>query len=170
MMRSLGSADRRFVAWSAVIGALAALVAVVAWIVVARSGPDSVGGDRAAIEQAAATAVTEVMTFAPDDDPARRAAVAELLTGSLAADYLGRGADVVFPSAESAGISMAAQVIDVGVAESDGRTARTLVFVDQSVSTGPAAEPDRLAVARWATMRLVDGEWRLARLETVAPQ
>lgn len=164
-------ADRRFVRGWAVLVAIAVVVAVVAGAFALRGGGQQRESDRIAVEEATAAAVGELMTFAPTDEAADRAAVAERLSGALAADYLGRGPDVVFTGATASKITMTGTVLDVGVAEmTDGR-ARTLVFVDQLISVGDqGGAPERVGVSRWATMTKVDGRWLLAHLEPVSPQ
>lgn len=164
-------ADRRFVAIWAVVTSVAVIVAVVAGVLAWR-GTSADDDDAAApIRQAAAIAVTDLMNFSPDDDAADRARVAERLTGALAADYLTRGPDVVFPAATTSRVEMAAVVLDVGVTERTDSRARVLVFVDQSIALqGAPGEPERIGVARWATMTAEDGRWLLARLEPVSPQ
>lgn len=163
-------ADRRFLsAWAVVVG-LALVVALVSGVVWSRSGNGDDAAARAAVERAAAAAVDELMNFAPDEPAARRAAVADLLTGSLAGDYLTRGPDVVFPGATASRISMSATVLDTGVAEIRESRARAMVFAEQTIRVGDRDEPERVGVARWATLRRVDGAWRLARLEPVSPQ
>ena len=94
--------------------------------------------------------------------------MAARLSGSLAADYLTRGPDVVFPGATGSRVTMATTVLDVGVAELRARGARTLVFADQQISLpGESGEPERIAVTRWATL-IKDGDrWLLTRLEPV---
>lgn len=159
-------ADRRFVTRCAALIVLAAVVAAAAGLSLWHSDSDD-ADELATVEYAAAAVVTDLMNFAPDDGPERRDEVAGRLTGALAADYLGRGPDVVFTGAVASRITMAATVIDVGVAEWGSGRARALVFVDQTVSL-PGDEPERLGVSRWATMVRVDGRWLLARLETVA--
>lgn len=164
-------ADRRFVAIWAVVISVAVIVAVVAGVLAWRG--TSVGDDDAAapIRQAAAIAVTDLMNFSPDDDAADRARVAERLTGALAADYLTRGPDVVFPAATTSRVVMSAVVLDVGVTERTDSRARVLVFVDQSIALqGAPGAAERIGVARWATMTAEDGRWLLARLEPVSPQ
>ncbi|MCK0438436.1 hypothetical protein MUG78_02895 [Gordonia alkaliphila] len=162
-------ADRRFVSIWAVVTSVAVIVAVVAGVLAWRG--TSVDDAAAPIRQAAAIAVTDLMNFSPDDDAADRARVAERLTGALAADYLTRGPDVVFPAATTSRVEMAAVVLDVGVTERTGSRARVLVFVDQSIALqGAPGEPERIGVARWATMTAENGRWLLARLEPVSPQ
>ncbi|GAC56487.1 hypothetical protein GOHSU_08_00150 [Gordonia hirsuta DSM 44140 = NBRC 16056] len=163
-------ADRRLLTGCAVVAVLAILAAVVAAMVWWRAD-SGVGSesDRVTVEQAAAAAVGELMTFAPGDDQAGRAAVAQRLAGALAADYLSRGPDVVFPGATASKITMTGTVIDAGVSELAAHRARVLVFVDQSVGlAADTGEPERLALARWATMVRDGDRWLLARLEPVA--
>ncbi|MFT3661257.1 MAG: hypothetical protein QM809_07610 [Gordonia sp. (in: high G+C Gram-positive bacteria)] len=164
--------DRRFVRRWVVTIVLAAVVALGAGIVLIRAAAGVADhgstGERAAVARAAATAVTDLMTYAPDRDADdRRRAVAAELTGPLAADYLGRGPDTVFPGAVASRITMTAEVLDAGVAELSDSRARVLIFVDQTV-TVEGGLPERLAHSRWATMLRFDGAWRLARLEPVA--
>lgn len=160
-------ADRRWVLLSGVLTVLVLAVAVAATVVAVRAGSDD-DAERTAAGTAAAHAVTELMTFGPDDDAARRAQVRELLTGALAADYAGRGPDVVFSGAVESKVSMSARVLDVAVGRLDENRARVLVFVDQSVSVAGDPATDRLPVSRWATLQRSGGHWRLARLEPVS--
>ncbi|MFZ2512106.1 MAG: hypothetical protein WAW85_13585 [Gordonia sp. (in: high G+C Gram-positive bacteria)] len=168
MRRPAAPADRRLVAvclTAVVLSVIAALVAGAVWLT--REATDE--GERIVVEEAAAAAVGELMTFAPDDDRSARVAVADRLTGSLAADYLTRGPDLVFPGATASQLTMATTVVDVGVTELVPRRARALVFADQAISTpGTAGEPERIAVVRWATMTKHGDRWLLTRLETVA--
>ena len=169
--RSRVPADRRFVRVWALVVALAVVVAAVAGAYALRAGDQERENDRIAVEEAAAAAVGELMTFAPADREADRTAVAERLAGPLAADYLSRGPDVVFTGATASKITMTGTVLDVGVAEMTADRARTLVFVDQLIAVGDQdGEPERVGVSRWATMTRVDGRWLLAHLEPVSPQ
>ena len=163
-------ADRRFVTIWAAVTSLAVIVAVVAGVLAWRGG--TVDDEAAApVRQATAIAVTDLMTFAPGDTAADRERVADRLTGALAADYLSRGPDVVFPGATASRLVMSSMVLDVGVAERTPARARLLVFVDQTISVqGSTVQPERIGVARWATMTETDGRWLLARLEPVSPQ
>lgn len=167
MRRPMVPADRRFVTVCAavvVLSMIAALVAGAMWLT--RDTTDE--GERLVVEESAAAAVGELMTFAPGDDAAVRAGVARRLTGSLAADYLTRGPDLVFSGATASQLTMATTVVDVGVTELTPRRARALVFADQSISTpGTSADPERIAVARWATMTKDGDRWLLTRLEPV---
>ena len=168
--RRLLPADRRWLAACLAVAAVALVVAVIASAIAVRGATS--GDDDAARRQvivATADAVEQLMTFTPQDTAAQRATVGERLTGALAADYLGRGPDVVFSGAVESQVTMRAEVLEVGVQQLDDGVARTLVFVDQTVSVTGDPEQQRLSVARWATLHRVDGRWLLARLETVSP-
>lgn len=164
-------ADRRWVRACAALIALAAVVAIVAGSLWWRADRQNDPAQRHAVEQAAATAVAEVLSFSPNDDPRRRTEVAGLLTGALAGDYLARGPDVVFPSAAASRITMNTRVQEVGVADLADTRARALVFAEQRIAVGDAdTDPETVGIARWAGMIKEDGRWRLARIEPVSPQ
>ncbi len=172
-MRRLAPAERRLVAICAAVvmaSVIAALVASVVWLIRDTTIRDTTDeGERILVEEAAAAAVGELMTFGPDDDVAARARVADRLAGSLAADYQTRGPDLVFAGATASRLTMATTVVDVGVTELAPRRSRALVFADQEISLpGSAGPPERIAVARWATMTKEDDRWVLTRLEPVA--
>ncbi|WP_341268504.1 hypothetical protein [Gordonia malaquae] len=166
----LTTSDRRRVAaWLAVVtaGLVAAIVVGVLGVRADRV-PDE--PDRS-VSSAAASVVTELMTFAPTDTPQRRDDVEARLTGVLAADYVLRGPDVVFPSAVESEVTMTVDVTDAATVSQGDRSARVLVFADQTIVVGKRADiPSKAGVSRWAWMRRVGDQWLLAKLEPVTPQ
>lgn len=160
---------RRLSAWLAVVaaGLVAAIVVGVlsVWAHRAPAEPDR------GVASAAASAVSELMTFAPTDTAQRRDGVEARLTGVLAADYALRGPDVVFPSAVESKVTMTVDVTDAGTVSQSDRTARVLVFADQTIVVGKREDiPSKAGVSRWAWMRRVGDQWLLAKLEPVTPQ
>lgn len=152
------------------IGACAVIVAVVFGILAANAHREPAGPD-VAPAQAAAAAVGKLMTFAPGDTPEGRAAVQASLTGALGADYALRGPDVVFPSAVASKVTMTVDVTDAATVDHSERSARVLVFAQQTVIVGDHTDsPAQVGVARWAWMTRVEGHWLLARLTPVSPQ
>ncbi|GAA4659872.1 hypothetical protein [Gordonia humi] len=152
------------------VAACAVIVAVVfgALAGLAHRSPDEPRREPA---QAAAAAVTALMTFAPGDSDESRRGVEGHLTGVLAADYARRGPDVVFPSAVASKVTMTVDVTDAGVVDEQERSARVLVFADQTVVVGEHRDvPSHTGIARWAWMTRVEGHWLMARLTPVSPQ
>ncbi|MFT4085969.1 MAG: hypothetical protein QM658_02260 [Gordonia sp. (in: high G+C Gram-positive bacteria)] len=167
--RRLPKSERRWLAGWATAVVLLLTVAAIAGAVAWRSGDDDQLAARHDVEFAAAESVRALMTFGPDDDAAHRTAVAGRLTGLLAADYAGRGPDVVFPGAVESEVAMSVDVLEVAVQHLDPSRATALVFADQTITAG-SGDPDRVGVARWAELTRVDGKWRLAGLGPVSPQ
>ena len=158
---------RLLVAWLAVV-CVALLVAAGAVGARAWTSRDVDARDPAPVE-AAARAVGAVLTFGFDDTPERRARVAELLTGALAADYEARGPDAVFPGSVASKVRMTTEVTDAAPAVTGAASARVLVFVDQRIAVGARqAEPWTPDGARWAWMTRVGDRWLLSRLESAA--
>jgi Mce-associated membrane protein len=137
-------------------------------------GPEKAGGDREAqrreVQAATSDAVSALMTFGPQTLADQQRMVAPRLTGRLLLDFRGQGPAVVLPAAVELGAQMSAQVVATAVNRMDSGSARVLVFVDQDIIV-PAADPAQqvVAVSRWADMRKVDGNWRLAGLQPVGP-
>lgn len=167
---------RRWLAlWA--IAVVAALAVIIAGQTIAAGGSGEFSDtDRQVVEQAAAEAVTALMTFTPDDAAPGRGDAADHLTGTLAATYAARGADAVVAGAVAEGLAMAVRIVDTGIAAdtpAGAEEVRVLVFADQFVGIDgkpPAVEPDsahRAPIARWAQMRKVDGQWLLADLDPV---
>ncbi len=164
------AADRRSLAVWAVVVSTGLVVALVVGVLGIRARVEPTPPDRS-VASSAAAAVTALMTFTPDDPATRRTEVARHLTGVLASDYALRGADVVFPSAVASGVSMTVDVTDAAAVTRTDRSARVLVFADQTIVVGTHKDaPTQAGVARWAWMSRVDDQWLLAKLEPVAPQ
>lgn len=163
--------ERRRAVVVAVVTVTALVIAVIAGVAALRTDDDPLAGERTAILTAADSAVTTLMTFGPDGPPQARRHTDELLTDPLRLEYRARGADVVLPGAQAAGLRMTGRVVGVGVdttratAASADDAARVLVFVDQEVE-GPSGT-ETAPTARWALMRKVDGNWLLADLQQV---
>ncbi|MFT3900862.1 MAG: hypothetical protein QM728_11560 [Gordonia sp. (in: high G+C Gram-positive bacteria)] len=122
---------------------------------------------RAEVMAAAARTTTALMTRKADDQPVLPSA-AKNLTGRLADEYASQGADVVLPGAVEEKMAMTARVVGTGTAEIGINRARVLVFVDLWARPADAdREIPRVALARWASMRKVDGTWLLAGLTPV---
>ncbi|MDL9944846.1 hypothetical protein QSJ19_04455 [Gordonia sp. ABSL11-1] len=157
-----------------VVALVVSMIGIVA-VFRSRSVPDD--GQRAAVLSATTSAVTALMTFGPDLDRAGRDEVQARLTGPLLADYRSRGPDVVLPGAVAAGATMSVRVVGAAVNAYADDQSQVLVFADQAirlpgaVATAGAGDPDgngeRAPTARWATMRNVEGNWRLADLQPV---
>ncbi|MCF8612109.1 hypothetical protein L5G28_18350 [Gordonia sp. HY285] len=152
-----------------VVGACTLIVAVVFGLLAANAHREPAGPDIAPAE-AAAAAVGKLMTFAPDDTADERGRAEDSLTGVLAADYALRGPDVVFPSAVASEATMTVDVTDAATVEHADRSARVLVFAQQTVAVGAHTDPSHVGIARWAWMTRVEGHWLLARLTPVSPQ
>ncbi|AZG48301.1 hypothetical protein [Gordonia insulae] len=172
----LSSRGRRWVAVGIAVALIATVVAIAGVVGAARARPVPDEHQRTALLSATRDAVTAVMTFAPDDSPADRDAVAGHLTAPLLPAYRGAGPDVVLPGAVASGLGMSARVVGVGVNAYAADQAQVIVFVDQTVrlpgGDGAGGAPDvqtgqHTPTARWATMRNVEGNWRLADLEMV---
>ncbi|MGV9712932.1 hypothetical protein ACWDTI_19975 [Gordonia sp. NPDC003424] len=163
---------RRWTAAAAAVTLVAVLVTVVAVLGIRRAQPIPDDAERRAVLTATSDAVTALMTFSPGDDAAARTAVAAHLTGPLLLRYRTEGPDVVLPAAVETGASMTVQMQGVGVHAFGGDRAEVLVFADQNISipgvagTGSGGA-NRTPIARWARMRNVDGNWRLAALGAV---
>lgn len=163
---------RRRVIVAAVIALVAVLVTIVGLIGAARSRPVPDDTQRTAVLTATDAAVTALLSYTPGEGERDRREVLAQLTAPLDEAYRVQGIDVVLPGAIEAGATLSAQVVGAGVEEFSTERARVLVFVDQTVSI-PAAtdtgdrDDDRTPTARWATMRNVEGNWRLADLATV---
>lgn len=156
-------------------GLLVVAVAVLSAIaIVGFVGPDQSGrgdeGERRQVQLATADAVTALMTFRPDTLTAAQETVGDRLTGRLLLQFRSQGPGVVLPTAVESGAQMTAQVLATGIEDIDDNSARVLVFVNQDISL-PAAQPQQqvVAVTRWADMRKVNGNWRLAGLQPVGP-
>lgn len=162
---------RRWVVVAAVVTAVALIVTLVAVVGIrrARLVPDD--AQRQAVLTATRDAVTAIMTFAPTDSAVTRDAAAAHLTGTLLLRYRTEGPDVVLPTATETGASMKVGVQGVGVHTYATDRAEVLVFADQTISipgpSGAATGDGRTPVARWAIMRNVEGNWRLAALGAV---
>ena len=145
------------------------VIAIVGFVGPGRSG----GGDedeRRQVQSATADAVTALMTFQPDTLAAAQESVGARLTGRLLLEFRSQGPDVVLPTAVQSGAQMSAQVLATGVEDINDDSARVLVFVNQDISLPTAQPPQQVvAVTRWADMRKVNGNWRLAGLQPVGP-
>ncbi|MFT4199423.1 hypothetical protein [Gordonia sp. (in: high G+C Gram-positive bacteria)] len=149
------------------ITVLLALIAAGCWwhVTTDRTADDP---DRAVVMAAAAKATTALMTRRAGEPPVRPEAAAGL-TGRLADEYASQGADVVLPGAVEQRLVMTARVVGTGTAEMGAGRARVLVFVDLWAAPPDAQrEVPRVALARWASMRNVDGGWKLAGLTPVS--
>ncbi|MFW0795527.1 hypothetical protein AAFP30_17080 [Gordonia sp. CPCC 205515] len=167
--RSPRTRRRRAIA-AAAIALIAVLVAVVAAFGIRRAQPVPDDAERSAVLAATRDAITALMTFAPTDDAATRTAVTAQLTGPLLVRYRSEGPDVVLPTAVETGASMTVQVQGVGVDTYDTDRAEVLVFADQMIrvpGVSTSGDGERTPIARWALMRNVEGNWRLAALGAV---
>lgn len=174
-------AQRRMIAVSLSVAVIALVVAAVAVVAGLRTGGGDEQRDRSHdAAQAAAAATAELMTFAPGDDPQRRAGVAAQLTGVLRADYERSGPDAVVPGAVAAGTAMTTRITAAATQELRGDRARVLVFYEQQTSREQgdgaeqrdragdgAGESESRGGARWATVEYTGGTWLLVRLEPV---
>ncbi len=173
----LTARGRRRVTIAAGVVVVALVVSLIGIVGVIRSRPVQDDGQRAAVLSATTSAVTALMTFGPDLDRAGRDEVQAHLTGPLLADYRSRGPDVVLPGAVDAGATMSVRVVGAAVNAYADDQSQVLVFADQeirlpgAVPTAAAGDVDgngeRAPTARWATMRNVEGNWRLADLQPV---
>ncbi|GAB89997.1 hypothetical protein [Gordonia rhizosphera] len=164
--------QRGRVVLAAVVIVVATTVAVLGFLGAQRARPVPDDAERHAVLTATSEAVTALMTFHPGLDASARAAVEDRLTGPLLVRYRSRGPDVVLPGAVLGGATMTARVVGVGLNAYAPDRSQVLVFADQTVDipqTGSAPNGDRhtASVARWATMRNVEGNWRLADLQPV---
>ncbi|GAA3698432.1 hypothetical protein [Gordonia hankookensis] len=164
---------RRWFGMAVAVLVIATIVAIAGFVGAHHARPVPDEDQRDAVQAATSQAVTALMTFGPGSTPSERAAVATHLTGSLLLRYRSEGPDVVLPGAVTGGASMTVRVVGVGVNSYAADQAQMMVFTDQSVRfpgvTTPSAGAggERTSTARWATMRNVGGNWRLADLEMV---
>ncbi|ROZ89509.1 hypothetical protein [Gordonia sp. OPL2] len=173
----LTTRGRRRVTIAVGVMVVALVVSLVGIVGVVRSRPVPDDGQRSAVLSATTSAVTALMTFGPDLDRTGRDAVQTHLTGPLLADYRSRGPDVVLPGAVESGVTMSVRVVGAAVNAYADDQSQVLVFADQTIrvpGTGPPDGPgddgentERAPTARWATMRSVEGNWRLADLQPV---
>ncbi|MFW0783961.1 hypothetical protein AAFP35_05520 [Gordonia sp. CPCC 206044] len=163
---------RRRLMVATVLAVVAAVVAILGVVGAQRARPVPDDAQRSAVQAATARAVTALMTFGPDTDVAARDEVAGHLTGPLDVEYRSQGPDLVLPGAVEAGASMTVRVVGVGVNAYSDEQSQVMVFADQvvripGISAGGTGNDETAPIARWATMRNVGGNWRLADLETV---
>lgn len=162
--------DRRWQTSWLVVGVIAVVIAAIGFTVGAQSRAESAHPDHTAV-RAAVDGVTALMTFAPGDTADRRAEVAKHLTGSIAADYQARGADIVFPNAVAATITMTTTVSSAAPGDKHADFMRVLVFATQEIHVGHSdGYPERVGIARWITVTKVDQDWRVSRVEKISPQ
>ena len=162
--------DRRWQTLWLIVSVIAIAVAAVGFTFGAQSRADSAHPDHTAV-RAAVDGVTALMTFTPADAPDRRADVAKHLTGSIAADYKARGADVVFPNAVASKVSMKTTVSSAAPGEKHSDFMTVLVFATQEIQVGQSDDyPERVGIARWITVTKVDQNWRISRVENISPQ
>ncbi|PYE13089.1 Mce-associated membrane protein [Williamsia limnetica] len=161
---------------SAVAGPIlaAVLVVLIAVAVVGFLGPSIPGrADEAArrqVQLATTDAVSSLMTFGPDSLISQQRTVGPKLTGRLLLEFRSQGPGVVLPTAVESKVVMTGRVLATAVNRMADDTARVLVFVNQSIVLPAAgAEPEVVAVTRWADMRKVNGNWLLAGLQQVGP-
>ncbi|ALG86963.1 hypothetical protein ACH46_16020 [Gordonia phthalatica] len=162
--------DRRWQTLWLVVSVIAIAIAAIGFTVGAQSRADSAHPDHTAV-RAAVDGVTALMTFAPGDSPEKRAEVAKHLTGSIAADYKARGADVVFPNAVASKVTMTTTVSSAAPGEKHADFMTVLVFATQEIHVGQSdGYPERVGIARWITVTKVDQDWRVSRVENISPQ
>ncbi|WP_207840371.1 hypothetical protein [Williamsia soli] len=150
------------------------LVVLIAISVVGFMGPAAPGradeDARQEVQLATADAVGSLMTFGPDSLTAQQRTVGTKLTGRLLLEFRSQGPAVVLPTAVESKVVMTGRVLATAVNRMSKDAARVLVFVNQSIVLPAArAEPEVVAVTRWADMRKVDGNWLLAGLQQVGP-
>ena len=161
----------RLAATLVVLAVLFAAVGVASFVLAHRNDVDHpTDAERTAVQQAAADAVTAVMTFTPNDPPTRPDVQARL-TGRMSVEYRTQGPDLILPNAVDSRTSMSAGVIGAATDSYSSDDARILVFVDQRVSvpglTTQNSDGERVTLARWALMHRVDGRWLLRDLDLV---
>lgn len=161
---------RRLVVVLAVLAITLAVIGAVGFVEAHRNDVNHpTESERVAVQQAAADAVTAVMTFAPNDPPARPAVLARL-TGRMSVEYRTQGPDLILPNAVDSRTRMSATVIGAATDSYSSQDARILVFIDQTVSVPgltAGADGQRVTIARWAQMRRVNGRWLMADLDLV---
>lgn len=165
-------AGRRWVLAATLLTVVALAAAVVGAVGLARTRTVPDDAQRHALLAQTSAAVTALMTFGPGTAAPARGAVEDYLTGPLLLRYRGAGPDVVLPGAVENDAAMSVRVVGVGVDTYADDRAQVIVFADQTISLpamtpGTAPQPAPASVARWATMRNVGGNWRLADLDTV---
>lgn len=162
--------DRRWqTLWLAVV-VVAAIVAAIGFTLGAQSRAESPQSDHTAV-RAAVDGVTALMTFTPDISADQRAKVVDHLTGTIAADYQARGADVVFPNAVASKVSMTTTVSSAAPGEQHADFLTVLVFATQEMTVGNRDDyPTRVGIARWVTVTKVDQGWRVSRIANISPQ
>lgn len=162
--------DRRWQTLWLIVGVVAIAVAALGFTLGAQSRAESPRPDHTAV-RAAVDGVTALMTFTPDDTAEQRKEVASHLTGTIAADYKARGADVVFPNAVASKVSMKTTVSSAAPGESHSDFMTVLVYATQEIKVGDRGDyPERVGIARWVTVTKVDQDWRVSRVENISPQ
>lgn len=158
----------------------ALVIATIAWTQAVRGQPRPDEGERAAIEKAATTALTLLMTFGGPDaaDPAQ---VRSHMTEPLLSRYAADGSNVVLPGSVGTPIRMSVTVVGTAISAYAAERARVLAFIDQRVSGSqptspqpPSGDPDGTAdnddhtpSESWLVMSKVNGTWLLADLQPV---
>ncbi|MGC4935876.1 hypothetical protein ACLQ3C_19600 [Gordonia sp. DT30] len=176
--RRFSRRGRRAMAGAAVLIVAALVVAAIAWTQAHRQTPRPTDAERSAVERAATSAITALMTFGGEHAPSP-ATVRTHLSDPLLARYDADRADVVLPGALAASARMTVTVIGVAVGEFHPDRARVLAFGDQSVTVPDPAAPDPAGAGaasgnaehtpyeKWLVMSKVNGTWLLADMQQV---
>jgi Mce-associated membrane protein len=166
--RSMMRGDR--LAFDAVAVAAVVAISITVAVVGFRGPADQPAqdtADRSAVVTAAREAVTALMTFAPGHGFSQ--SVADRLTDPLLTDYRGSGPDVVLTGAVESGTTMSAAVVAGAVDRQTSRSARVLLYVDQTVTTG-GQPAQHIPLARWASLVRDGSAWLLSDLRPVGVQ
>ncbi|WP_018177210.1 hypothetical protein [Jongsikchunia kroppenstedtii] len=123
--------------------------------------------DRNAVVGAAREAVTGLMTFTPGHGFSQ--SVADRLADPLLTDYRGGGPDVVLTGAVESRTTMSAAVVAGAVDRQTSRSARVLLYVNQTVTTG-GQPPQQIQLAQWASLVHDGSAWLLSDLRPVGVQ
>jgi len=146
--------------------AVSATAAVVGFLGPAdQPAQDTVG--RNTVVAAARDAVTALMTFTPGHGFTQ--SVADRLADPLLTDYRGSGPDVVLIGAVESGTTMSAAVVAGAVDRQTSRSARVLLYVNQTVTTG-GQPAQQIPVAQWASLVHDGSAWLLSDLRPVGVQ
>lgn len=155
--------------WSGIGRAAAALFVLVgtASPAAAQDGPTN----RALIDTAATadvlerarSATEELFTFTYTDLAGHKATFAKLTTGTLRSRYDDLF-DAVVTQATTQKVSLTSTVADAAVRVLRGDAAEVLVFMDQSSTRAESGASTQSKAMFLATLRRVDGDWRVADL------
>lgn len=150
---------------------IAAALAVPALLGLSACGsdePDALSASqRSTVVRVATDHLESLLSYDADSLPTDRREVARLATGEFARQYralLGGSAAERITALKASSV---AEVVDAGVERSDPAHPVVLAYLRQTTSVSGAARPTVALTAVEATLRRVDGGWRVQRLEPI---